>query len=327
MTKINLHPLLLKPTIKNYIWGGRTFEKFTDKNLPESDPVAEIWVIYGENRVQNGQLKGIPLNELVKLFGPELIGNRYESRQTNKFPLLIKLLDCHQWLSIQVHPNDQQAVQLEGHGFSGKTDRWFVLDAEVGAQIIAGVKPDIDKLELEKSIRNGDIIDKLQHHQISKNDSIFIPAGTIHALGPGSTIYEIQQNSDVTYRVYDWDRLATAGRQLHIDKSIEVTDPKLNVHLQKFNEDSFTILNKIFSCDYFDLNLIQSNGQTMIQNTDRESFHSLTVIDGSALVEYKNENYSLNQYDSILIPAICDTYRLSGNFRLLLGSLNRNQER
>ena len=198
----------------------------------------------------------------LNLYGSELVGNGSESQKTKKFPLLVKLLDCHQWLSIQVHPNDQQAVQLEGLDFSGKTEGWFVLDAEAGAQLIAGVKPDIDKLELEKSIRNGDLIDKLQHHQISKNDSIFIPAGTIHALGPGSIIYEIQQNSDVTYRVYDWDRPATAGRQLHIDKSIEVSDPKLKVHLQKFNEDSLTNLIKIFSCDYFDLNLIQSNGQT-----------------------------------------------------------------
>ncbi|MDO9085390.1 MAG: hypothetical protein Q7U53_04180 [Anaerolineaceae bacterium] len=324
MTKNNLHPLILQPTIKNYIWGGRTFEKFADENLSDTEPIAEIWVIYGENKVQNGQLMGNSLNDIVHLYGSELVGNRVESKIIEKFPILVKLLDCNLWLSIQVHPNDQQAEHLEGIDFSGKSEGWFVLDAEAGAQLIAGVKPDIDKLELEKSIRNGDLIDKLQYHNISKNDSILIPAGTIHALGPGSIIYEIQQNSDVTYRVYDWGRPATAGRQLHIDKSIEVADPKLNVHFQKFNEDSLTNLIKIFSCDYFELNLIQSNGQTLIQNTDRESFHSLTVINGSALVEYKNENYSLNQYESILIPAFCETYRLSGNFRLLLGSLNGN---
>jgi mannose-6-phosphate isomerase len=323
MMKIELYPLQLKPVIKNYIWGGRTFEKFADENLPDSEPIAEIWVIYGENKVQNGALKGNSLNDLVHLYGSELVGNWDKSPEISKFPILVKLLDCNQWLSIQVHPNDQQAIQLEGKGFSGKTEGWFVLDAETEAKLIAGVKPDVTIQELEQSIRNGDLVDKLKVHHISKNDSIFIPAGTIHALGPGTVVYEIQQNSDVTYRVYDWDRPATAGRQLHIDKSIEVADINLEVHLQKFNVDSSENSLSIFSCDYFELNLVQSNGQTIKQNSDRDSFHSITVINGSALVEYKNENYFLNQYESILIPASCETYQLSGDFRLLLGSLNR----
>ena len=316
-----LYPLLLEPTIKNYVWGGQNFSHFLHSNPDPSQPVAEIWAIYNHNRIRNGYLSGKTLQDLVRNFGTALLGNAYNSSSFENFPLLIKLLDSQQWLSVQVHPNDDQAVELEGKGFNGKTEGWFILDADPKAQLIAGIKPGMDKGALATSIQNGTITSQLQFHSIHKNDYIFIPAGTIHALGPGARVYEIQQNSDVTYRVYDWDRPASEGRPLHIEKSIEVTDIATQVQLNK----SHDLPNQnIFKCQYFSLDLIQNEEDKVELATNQDTFHALTVIEGVAEFIGPDTLISLNQYESLLVPASYPSYQLAGNFKILKGSLNGN---
>ncbi|MBW6473299.1 MAG: class I mannose-6-phosphate isomerase [Anaerolineaceae bacterium] len=321
MMNNDLYPLLLEPTIKNYVWGGQNFSHFLQNNPNPSQPVAEIWAIYNQNRIRNGYLSGKTLQDLVRNFGSAILGNFYTSTSFENFPLLIKLLDSQQWLSVQVHPNDDQAVKLEGKGFNGKTEGWFILDADPGAQLIAGMKPGMDKGALAKSIQNGTITSQLQYHSIHKNDYIYIPAGTIHALGPGARVYEIQQNSDVTYRVYDWDRLASAGRPLHIEKSIAVTD---TFSQGKLNRSQDLPYQNIFKCQYFSLDLIQTEEDKVELNTNQDTFHALTVIEGVAEFIGSNSQFSLNQFECVLVPANYPSYQLAGKFKILKGSLNGN---
>ncbi len=320
MKKNEIYPLFLEPTIKNYIWGGQTFKQFLDVEQNDSEHIAEIWVFYDQNKVKNGPLAGKTLQEVVKLFKNDVLGNFQRSKNFQNFPLLIKLLDCQEWLSIQVHPNDQQALSLEGAGFNGKSEGWYILDAENNAQLIAGLKPNIDQEALAFAVRNGTITSRLQYHDIQKENFIFIPAGTIHALGPGSLVYEIQQNSDVTYRVYDWNRPASAGRPLHIEKSLAVTDTKIESKL--FQTEKQQIQN-IFTCDHFSLDLYQSPGLKIELSPNKESFHALTVITGSAEFNSKFDRFILHQYESVLVPASYPSYELSGDFKILKGSLNR----
>jgi len=320
MNKI-LYPLLLEPTIKNYVWGGQNFSHFLHNNPDPSQPVAEIWAIYNHNRISNGYLSGKTLQDLVRNFGIALLGNFYKSNSFENFPLLIKLLDSQQWLSVQVHPNDDQAVKLEGNGNNGKTEGWFVLDADPGAQLIAGINPGMDNGALATSIQNGTITSQLQYHSIHKNDFIFIPAGTIHALGPGARVYEIQQNSDVTYRVYDWDRPASAGRPLHIEKSNAVTDIDSQVQLNKSQDLPYQT---IFNCQYFSLDLIQIEEDKVELDTNQNTFHTLTTIEGVAEFIGLDSHFSLKQFESVLVPASYPSYQLAGKFKILKGSLNGN---
>ncbi len=315
-----LYPIFLKPTIKNYVWGGKTFQDFIDSSKESDLPIAEIWIVYDLNIVENGPLAGFSLRELTQQYGINLLGTRFTASNPEKFPLLIKLLDCNQWLSIQVHPNDSQAGQVEGKGLNGKTEGWFVIDADPDSQLIAGVKPGVNKDQLSEKIKSGSVIDALIKHEIQKDEFIFIPAGTIHALGPRSIIYEIQQNSDITYRVYDWDRPASDGRPLHIEKSILVSDPTLQTSLRKINSSESQ---NIFSNDYFSLDLFQSWDQKLNLDPGGETFHSLTVIEGSAQFKSRTDEFELKQFESVLLPASYSEYTLSGNFKILLGSLNK----
>lgn len=314
-----LYPLFLKPTIKNYIWGGKYFKDFIDFENFHNEPIAEVWVIFDQNTIINGSLAGLTLQKIVQQYGAQFLGTRYFSQKPQKFPILIKFLDCHEWLSIQVHPGDEQAKQLEGPDSNGKTEGWFVIDAKPGAELIAGVKPSVSRQMLKTHIENGTILNVLGRYPIQKNDAVFIAPGTIHALGPGSVIYEIQQNSDITYRIYDWERPLSAGRVLHLEKSIAVANTALQNQPKK---TTYAPRQNIFSCDYFSLDLFQSEQQKVELSPNGESFHSLTIIEGQAFFESDVERFTLNQFESVLIPASHPSYHLQGNFQMLLGSLN-----
>lgn len=315
-----LYPIFLKPTIKNYVWGGTKFRDLIQSSSDPNQPIAEIWIVYDQNTVLNGPFAGLTLQELTQKFGSQLLGTRFTIANPEKFPLLIKLLDCNQWLSIQVHPDDIKAKRIEGPEFNGKTEGWFVIDANPDAQLIAGVKPGVTKDHLSESIKNGKVINFLVKHDIQKDDFIYIPAGTIHALGPGSIIYEIQQNSDITYRVYDWDRPTSDGRPLHIEKSIQVSDPSLQTSLKKINQSDSQ---NVFSNEYFSLDFFQSDHHEITLDTEGETFHSLTIIEGTAHFESKSDRFELNQFESVLLPASYSNYKLNGDYKLLVGSLNK----
>jgi mannose-6-phosphate isomerase len=224
--------------------------------------------------------------------------------------LLIKLLDCNDWLSVQVHPNDEQARQMEGPNQFGKTEAWHILDAAEGAQLIAGVKEGTTAEALAAAIRNGTIIDHVAYHSARTGDSIFMPAGTLHALGPGFLVYEVQQTSNITYRIFDWNRPASAGRTLHIEQAVTVTNPQGQGQIQPALDLQSDDRRSVVQCPYFTLELLTAQSQPLRLDTRGESFHAVTVIDGQGAIECGAERITLNRFETVLVAAKGRTYHL-----------------
>lgn len=223
-----LYPLLFKPVLKDYIWGGRNLAHLLSRDFPDSC-IAESWEIAahedGVTVVTNGAYAGLPLTAVHERLGLELIGsNNFWAQERDKFPLLVKLLDAQDKLSIQVHPGDDYAQTHEGNEL-GKTEMWVVLHAQPGAAIIMGVRPHTTPEMFREAIGNGSLEDLLYVLPVRDGDVVCVPSGTIHAILGGVLIVEIQQNSNATYRVYDWDRRQNGKpRPLHIDKALDVID-------------------------------------------------------------------------------------------------------
>ena len=305
-------PVFLIPEYRDYIWGGARLR-------PEIVPTAEAWIVHGENRVAAGPYAGRSLNDLAAEYGAELLGQRTLQNSGLRFPLLVKLLDCAQWLSVQVHPNDAQAVQMEGPGFSGKTEAWHILEAEPGARLLAGIKAGVSAGALAASIQDGSVVEQTQSHLVRVGETFFMPAGTIHALGPGMLIYEIQQASDLTYRVYDWDRPQTGGRKLHIEQALAVSRPEAAVSALPAPTIADGETRLLVECDYFKLELLAAKEQAIACHTRGETFHALTAIQGQAQITAGAENLLLKRFETLLIPAACGEYRIAavGECRLL----------
>ncbi|GAP14776.1 mannose-6-phosphate isomerase, type 1 [Longilinea arvoryzae] len=293
----------LVPEYRDYVWGGNRLR-------PGIAPTAEAWIVYEGDKIKNGSLAGHTLAEAALEFGETLLGKLPMQHTGARFPLLIKILDAEQWLSLQVHPNDQQAKALEGPDFFGKTEAWHVLEANEGAQLISGLRPDTSPSELADAVRNGAILNWVQYHTVHKGDSIFIAPGTIHALGPGVMLYEVQQTSDLTYRVYDWDRPQTQTRKLHIDKSLAVIDPQATSTPVPLTIAPPDAKKTLVACPYFSLEYIRSDLQSISMNTRQQSFHALTVIEGQADIQAGDETARLSRFDTVLIPARCGAYTI-----------------
>lgn len=280
---------------------------------PADAPIAEVWAVYEHNEIASGPFAGRKLADVLNEHGAEILG---EAAGAGRFPLLIKLLDCARWLSLQVHPDDQLALELEGPGFVGKTEAWHILEAEAQAEIIAGIKAGSDPAALAEAIRgNGNILEFVEYHQVGKGDTVFMPARTIHALGPGLLVYEVQQTSDVTYRVFDWNRPMTTGRELHIDKSLATVDAHMRGQLMRGAEqDSDSLVH----CNYFHLERLN---RPQSRNTGGKSFHALTVIEGQAQLQSAHGPLTLGKFDSVIVPAGLGGYKLQGEFTLLCASV------
>jgi len=211
-------PFKLEPEFREYIWGGSRLR-------PDAERTAEAWVVYENNLVVSGPFKGKRLKEVALVAGESLLGQAVMKRTGMKFPLLVKLLDSQKWLSLQVHPNDAQAVRWEGTGSFGKMEGWYIIEAEEGAMLLSGFNPGTSQADISDTIGEKDMLEIVSRKAVKKGDAILITPGTIHAIGPGLMVYEVQQTSDITYRVYDWDRPTTEGRKLHIKQALDVLDP------------------------------------------------------------------------------------------------------
>jgi mannose-6-phosphate isomerase len=264
--------------------------------------------VHEGNRIAGGPYVNKTLAEAAIELGAALLGEPVVQRTGLRFPLLIKLLDCNDWLSVQVHPNDAQAVQLEGPGQFGKTEAWYVLDATPDAKLIAGVKPGTNAGALAQAIRNGAVLDFAQEQRIRTGDTIFMPAGTLHALGPGLLIYEVQQTSDITYRVWDWNRPASAGRKLHVEQSLAVTDPTASGNVRHLRPMLDADAQQLVECPYFTLELLASSTETLALDTTGTSFHTITVIEGQAAVECGDQGVVLGRYETVIVPADAGLY-------------------
>ena len=298
-----LPAFLLEPVYREYIWGGRRLR-------PQADRTAEAWVVYEGNLIASGPLAGQTLGEASRQQGAALLGSLPASRTGTRFPLLVKLLDCADWLSLQVHPDDHLALELEGPGQYGKTEAWHFIEADPGATILCGVQPGTSTAALHNAIRAGTLLEHMQRLEVQDSQTIFIPAGMIHALGPGLLVYEVQQTSDWTYRVYDWARPPTPQRPLHIEKSIAAAKPQLEGRLLPAPGSALT---ELVHCDYFVLEHLQAGREPLAFEAGGGSFHTLTLIAGSAVLAGDGWSFELERFQTALIPASAGAYHLQSH--------------
>lgn len=288
-----MYTLKLKPALKDYLWGG-TRLKTEYKMESDLEKVAEAWVLSthkdGPSVVLNGELCGKTLTEAVEIFGADCLGEN--GKKFSYFPILIKLIDAKDDLSVQVHPNDEYALKVEGE--YGKTEMWYIVDCEEGAALYYGFKEEISKEEFRKKIADNTITDVLNRVPVKKGDVFFIPSGTIHAIGKGILIAEIQQNSNTTYRVCDYGRLGADGkpRPLHIDKAVEVTN------LTPPPKTEGLTAGTLAECEYFKVRLFNSDEKKEIE-VDNSSFTSLLCLEG----EVSFDGVTLVKGDCAFIPA------------------------
>ncbi len=305
-------PIKLTAPIKDYIWGGqKLITEFNKKtNL---DKAAESWELSthhdGESIVAGGQFKGLTLSEYIEKNGNDIIGEN--AKAFDFFPILIKLIDAKDNLSIQVHPNDDYALRVE-HEY-GKTEMWYIVDCEKDSYLYYGLNRTVSKEEFRKRIENNTLLEILNKVPVHKGDVFFIPSGTIHAICSGILICEVQQNSNTTYRVYDYDRRDKDGnpRQLHIDKAIDVANlfpapPQKEVH------DGI-----LASCKYFTVKKLECNESLDIK-LDESSFRSLVITDGEGRLTLNETTLSLFKGDSIFIPAQDAVLHISGRLEGIL---------
>lgn len=298
--------VLLEPKYVPCVWGGQRL-------MPQDPPIGEAWVVYEQNRVVGGPYAGKTLEQLVQEQGLALLGSKV---RPGRFPLLVKLLDTADWLSVQVHPDDAQALALGGAGQLGKTEAWHILEAAPGAEVICGVRPGTSVDALWAGLGTREMLELVQRVGVQAGDTVLVEAGTLHALGPGLLLYEVQQTSDITYRIYDWDRPMKAGRALHLEQSRQVVNPSaapLRTPLPEAGRGELT------ACPYFRLELLAPRSKGLALHTRGESFHALTAIDGEASVQGEGWSCALKKFQTALIPAAVGAYALeaSKGFRAL----------
>lgn len=291
-------PLRLKPVFKERVWGGFRL------NPEASSPIGEAWVVFDECRIDGGIWEGATLADVVGQRGKEVLGEHVLQRTGGRFPLLIKLLDAQDWLSVQVHPDDEQARQFEGNDEYGKTEAWYILKADEGARLVSGLNGTPTGEELRAAAEGGTLEQLLRYQQVSDGDVIYIPAGRVHAIGPGLLIYEVQQASDITYRLFDWNRPASAGRELHLDRGVAVTVTSSSAPMEQVSYPT------LVHCPYFTLEEVVAGNQPVHGNTGGMSFHALTVISGEATLRAGDMELGVKELETVLVPAEVNAYEL-----------------
>lgn len=309
---MSIDPIVkLSPAFKDYLWGGTKLRDIYHKPC-DFDIIAESWELSahpdGTSVIATGQYKGMLFTEYLEKIGLSALGTKYDANK--EFPLLIKLIDAKQNLSVQVHPDDAYALQHE-NGY-GKTEMWYVIDAEPGAGLYVGFNRDVSKEEVAQRIKDNTIMEVLDFHPTKPGDVFFIPAGTVHAIGAGNLICEIQQSSNSTYRLYDYDRRDKFGnpRELHLDKALDV----LNYH--KYEPIPFE--GKV-SCKYFNVSFVDVEGKQQITLTN-DSFYSITCIKGSGTLML-GETMPINSGETVFIPATDAFLNVEGNLSIVISKM------
>jgi mannose-6-phosphate isomerase len=299
-----LPALRFQPILRDYLWGGRRLGTDLGKPIGNLERCAESWEIVDhgvdQSVVESGPLQGAKLHDLVISESAALFGRDFPQRQ---FPLLLKFLDCQQTLSVQVHPNDKQGATLDPPDL-GKTEAWFVLAADSGSKIYAGLKSGVDRSALRQAIERGECDKCLHVFEPTAGDCVLIEAGTVHALGAGLLIAEIQQASDTTYRLFDWNRVDRDGkpRALHIDQALGVIDfDRGPVNPVRPMATQRRGVERLAACDKFVLDRWQLDNDETLPTDDR--FHILAVVEGRVALKDADGEHLLNRGASILIPA------------------------
>lgn len=295
-----------EPILKDKIWGGEKLASLLNKQSKRKD-IGESWEISdveGDTSiVTNGHLKGKNLKELISEFKSDLVGEKIYTHFGEKFPLLIKFIDAKEALSIQLHPNDTLAK--ERHNSFGKTEMWYVMQADKNANLIVGFQKEVSSEDYIKHLETKSLLDILNVDEVQKGDVYFIPTGRVHAIGAGVLLAEIQQTSDVTYRIYDWDRPNPDGtfRDLHTEEAIDAIDYSAKDSYKTEYSKKENASSEIVSCQYFTTNVLPIKGEISINHQEKDSFVIYMCVEGNVTFQYENQTEKLKTGETILVPA------------------------
>ena len=303
-----LYPLKFKPIFKDKIWGGRKIKEQLGLDFGSLPNCGEVWLLSGlwdeQSEVANGDFEGDEINDLVETFMGDLVGESVFDKYGEQFPFLLKIIDANDWLSVQVHPDDELA-EKRGLG-NGKTEMWYVMQADKDAELVMGFNREMTRMDYVKVMKNNTLREVLNYEKVEAGDVFFIPAGRVHALGPDIMVAEIQQTSDTTYRIYDWDRINEAGmsRELHIPQSVEAIDFAIPDQYKIEVQDVMNKTVPVVDCQYFVTNLLQLQGEMEKDYSNLDSFVILLCTEGNFSLVWENGAVFVKQGECVLIPNI-----------------------
>ncbi|WP_422350555.1 type I phosphomannose isomerase catalytic subunit [Flagellimonas sp.] len=303
---MNNYPLKFTPILKERLWGGTKLKDVLNKSI-ESEITGESWELSGVDGdisvVENGDLKGTSLQELIQSNGEALLGKSVVERFGLDFPILIKFIDAKQDLSIQLHPNDELAKKR--HNSFGKTEMWYVMDADPGAKLIVGFNRDVEKEEYVKSLEEGTLESLMNYEEVAEGDTFFINTGKIHAIGAGVLLAEIQQTSDVTYRVFDFNRRDKNGnlRELHTELALDAMDYSKKDDFKVNYSNELDKVNEMVDCPYFKTNFMELTNSLEQDVTNRDSFTIYMCVGGEANISNNGGSTLIKKGETVLVPA------------------------
>lgn len=311
---MNLYPLKFKPLYKYRIWGGEKLKTVLNKDYTENS-IGESWEISGvendETLVADGPLKNKSLKTLINEFKGDFVGNNVYKTFGDKFPLLIKFIDAKTPLSIQVHPSNEIAKQR--HNSFGKNEMWYVMGADKDAELIVGFDEKINQEDYKTHLEKNTILNVMHHEIVEKGDTFYIPTGRVHAIGAGVLLAEIQQTSDITYRIYDYDRVDAktgAKRELHNDLAIDVIDYEVHDNYKTEYKQDKNVSNTLVHSPYFKTNIIALEGKMEKDYSNIDSFIIYMCVEGSVSFTCKGKSYDIKQGETFLIPASLNVLEL-----------------
>ena len=309
----NLYPLKFRPIYKERIWGGDKLPTLLDKNYSIAH-CGESWELSGVQDdisvVSDGFLKGNNLEELIEVYMGELVGEKIYDQFGTEFPLLIKYIDANDRLSIQVHPGDE--LSKERHGAYGKTEMWYVVQADDGAELISGFNRTIDRDSYLIALQNGQLENLLQFDPVKPGDVFFIPAGRVHAIGKGIVVAEIQQTSDVTYRIFDFNRVDDKGqgRELHTELALDAINFKHHKNGHTAYQPKLNDAVELVKCVYFTTNLLQLTTEIERDFSSIDSFVIYLCMEGSYTLHWESESIRVHKGETLLVPASIENFVL-----------------
>jgi len=309
-----LYPLKFKPIFKDKVWGGQKIKTELGMDYGNLPNCGEVWVISGvegnPSIAENGFLAGNELNELVEVFMGDLVGDRIYDQFGDEFPLLIKFIDASDWLSIQVHPDDKLAKKRNLG--NGKTEMWYILEADKNAQLISSFNREMDKETYLKHLENKTLKDILNFEKVKKGDVFFMPAGRVHAIGPGILLTEIQQTSDTTYRIYDWDRVDAAGmqRELHTEAALDAIDFGFHDEYKTNYTTKPNHTSKIIDDPKFNTNIIALDQVLKKDFEELDSFVIYIGVEGATSLKWNNGEVMVKPGEAVIKPAILNEIEL-----------------
>jgi mannose-6-phosphate isomerase len=318
-----LYPLKFKTIYKDKIWGGQKIKTYLHKDFGSLPNCGETWEISGVKSdvsvVASGTLEGESLADLLEQYKDELVGKKVYDHFGNIFPLLVKFIDANDDLSVQVHPDDKLAK--ERHNSFGKTEMWYIIEADPGSTLITGFNQEMAEEKYVDALNSGHIMDILNKEAAVADDVFFLPAGRVHTIGKGLLIAEIQQTSDITYRIYDFDRVDDKGqkRELHTEEALAAIDYKHYPEYKTLYEPKENETVKLVSCPYFTTNVLDFDESTSKDYSTLDSFVIHVCVEGGYTVKYNNEAYAVKMGECILLPKSIDKIELetTGGFKIL----------